>query len=660
MSATRGLEAALLVVAAIALTWGAAASPHVFDAGELVAAAAQLGAGHPPGQPLHALLGYAATLVPLGPLAWRVALLSAAMGLWAAHEAAGIVADAMARDGREGRVLPALTALAVLIAPAVAPQLARPEVYTLALALTLAGARRLIAWACGDRRALRVAALIAGLAVAVHPPHALALIAIGAVTLIAWRRDAWRGIGWAAVACVIGLGMIAYLPVRAMAGARTWGDPTTLDGIVAYLSGRAYGANLGARSGSWAAVIVEPIAYVVIGGGIGIAIALLARARSKSVIVIGAAACAAVVAACLQPHERANPDNVAYAAPAMTLMLALGGAALATSRAPRPVISLGALALVIAPLATSDVASALRAEQTQLETLAFSLVDAPPPRALVVVRSDFVAAAWMQARDVEGARPDLAVMIEGLATSSWHWRSFAGHPRFDGTPSRGAGSGHAAWVRGAIDRARGHVAIVSEHDEPVSGRGSVVGAYLVLATDAADLRRAFAERTAGAPARAMRDVPAWYGGLGHGVVRDLEIARASRWLVRDRAPLAIAALRRASAPLAPEETAIAEGVTGAPRRAPPPLVDDPTAIFATEEDVVRALATILVALGEPGRAMQLLEAQAARGDDRALVQLAWIQLEDGLLEPARAAVARYRALHPDRERELEALGARLR
>ncbi|AKF07998.1 protein O-mannosyl-transferase family [Sandaracinus amylolyticus] len=660
MSSTRGLEAALLVVAGIALTWGAAASPHVFDAGELVAAAAQLGAGHPPGQPLHALLGYAATLVPLGPLAWRIALLSAAMGLWAAHEAAGIVRDAIERDDRGARVLPAVTALAVLVAPAIAPQLARPEVYTLALALALAGARRLIAWACGDRRALRIAAMLAGLAVAVHPPHALALVAIGAVALIGWRRDAWRGVGWAALACVIGLGAIAYLPVRAIAGARTWGDPTTLDGIVAYLSGRAYGANLGARSGSWAAVIVEPIVYVLIGAGVGVAIAVLARARSKRVVVIGAAACAAIVGACLQPHEPANPDNVAYAAPAMALLLALGGAALATSRAHRGALSVGALALVIAPLATSDVASALRAEQTHLETLAFSLVDAPPPRALVVTRSDFVAAAWMQARDVEGARPDVAVMVEGLATSSWHWRSLAGHPRFDGTPARGAGSGRAAWVRGAIDRALGHVAIVSEHDEPVSGRGTVLGAYLVLPTDATGVERAFAERTAGASARAMRDVPAWYGGLGHGVVRDVELARASRWLVRDHAPLAIAALRRASAPLPPDVTAIAEGITASPRRAPPPRVDDPTAIFATAEDAVRALATVLVALGEPERAMQLLEAQATRGDDRALLQLAWIQLGDGLVEPARAAVSRYRALHPDREHELEALGARLR
>ncbi|MDQ3033902.1 MAG: hypothetical protein M3Y87_15910, partial [Myxococcota bacterium] len=101
-------------------------------------------------------------------------------------------------------------------------------------------------------------------------------------------------------------------------------------------------------------------------------------------------------------------------------------------------------------------------------------------------------------------------------------------------------------------------------------------------------------------------------------------------------------------------------VSGSPIRPPPPVVRDAGAIFATAEDVVRELAMMLVALGEPARAAQMLDAQQRRGDDRALLQLAWMQASDGLLEPARAALARYREMHPDREAEIAALAERLR
>ncbi|MGB0680566.1 MAG: protein O-mannosyl-transferase family, partial [Polyangiales bacterium] len=52
------------------------AGPHLFDSGELVAAAWQLQGSHPPGQPLHALLGHGLAQLSLGPVSWRIAWLS--------------------------------------------------------------------------------------------------------------------------------------------------------------------------------------------------------------------------------------------------------------------------------------------------------------------------------------------------------------------------------------------------------------------------------------------------------------------------------------------------------------------------------------------------------------------------------------------------------
>jgi hypothetical protein len=681
------IAATAVATVAIAYGWGAVAGPHLFDAGELVAAGVRLGASHAPGQPLHALLAWGATLFPFGPIAFRVSLLSVALAGAAAFSAARIVDDALARMGATDRGvvwLPAATAVGVLLAPPIAPQIGRPEVYTLALALALEGARQLVAWAARDSgagAALRRAALLAGLAVAVHPPHALALLAVGAALLVALRRDvlrAPRAIGGAALACVAGMLAIAYLPLRAAAGAPTWGDARSASGLLAYLAGSAYRHNLGFRGGASAiGGIVDVLGYVVVPSGL-VAIAaltLIAGRRSEmregaaraALPAIGGSAAAALVAACLQPLQPANPDNVAYAGPAAALAIALGGAALGvTARAAgRTATGVGAVALGLAPLAGGDPGAALRADVPALETLAFALTDAPPPRALVVVRTDFVAAAWMQAQAAESARPDVALLVEGLSTSSWHWRGLAQHPLYDGTPIRsGEGRGYAPWVRGAIMRAVGAVAIASEHDDPVEGRGVVCGPYLLLPTEhveswRARFDRAFAERTIGAPARMIRYGPGGYADNAHGVIREIEIARAWRLLIRGRTALAIAALRRASAPLPAGATAIAEGVVGPPQRSAPPVIRDPNAIFATAEDAVRELAALLYAAGEPARSAALLEAQQARQDDRALLQLAWMLAEDGMIAEARSAVARYRDLRGG-DRDVEALEARLR
>ena len=57
----------------------ATASAHDgwLDSGEFVAQAVALGVAHPPGHPLAALVGKLVTLLPLGPLPWRIAVVSA-------------------------------------------------------------------------------------------------------------------------------------------------------------------------------------------------------------------------------------------------------------------------------------------------------------------------------------------------------------------------------------------------------------------------------------------------------------------------------------------------------------------------------------------------------------------------------------------------------
>src|SRR6476660_5936416 len=58
----------------VAYLWTASGSSYWLDAGEFVAASAQLDIAHPPGHPLTAMYGKLFTLLPLGPLAFRVAI----------------------------------------------------------------------------------------------------------------------------------------------------------------------------------------------------------------------------------------------------------------------------------------------------------------------------------------------------------------------------------------------------------------------------------------------------------------------------------------------------------------------------------------------------------------------------------------------------------
>ena len=58
--------------------WGVSGSGYWFDAGEAMAAVIELTLIHPPGSPLYTLVTYPFTLLPIGPLPFRVALGSAA------------------------------------------------------------------------------------------------------------------------------------------------------------------------------------------------------------------------------------------------------------------------------------------------------------------------------------------------------------------------------------------------------------------------------------------------------------------------------------------------------------------------------------------------------------------------------------------------------
>lgn len=665
----RSPELAWVAVAVFAaLAWGGAAGPHPWDVGELAVAAARLGGSHAPGQPLHALLGHASGWLPLGSYVARLSWLSALGAAIAAYAAGQTVRALSGRDDPSTRIGAALAAIALVLTPAVLRSAMRPEVYALALACTMLGAWALAERARGFVHGLRVTAVLAALALALHPPHALALAAVALVACAAKRPSRVELGSSIALGLVVSVALVAYLPIRGAAGAPCWGEPTSAAGLWAYVSGAAYQRNLGTQQRDALAVA----RYLVLdGGGLPLVLGLVA-VRERALRLPWGMALVAVVAALLQPFEERNPDNVAYDAPALALGLVAAATTLAELARRAPRLGIAALLLPMAPLwASLDGGHLGGADVPVLETFAFETLGAPGPRALLVTRTDFVAASAMLGREVDGDRPDVAHFVSGLATSSWHWRSLAGHPAFDGAPHRGEGSDpRVAYVRGALGRARGHVEIDVEDATLLDETGVMVGALLHTTDRPIDrygidgpptqLRspQATAERTMEVLLAAVRGPPLGDHEAASQILRDVIVRRATLLVTRGEAERARHELVAAAPDAGAAIAALDDGpfVHGGAR-----WIRDPAWFMASRGDVVRAIAVLLDRRGHPEDATTLLRAQAEAGEDLAIAQLAAIELADGLLAAARTSYDAFRARRPGlRSPALDALSHDLR
>lgn len=597
------------------LVWNASAGPHVFDAGELVAAAWQLGASHPPGQPTHALLGHLATWLPVGPIHFRVALLSVATELLAAYLVARLTHDllrarrtsdtaspsdtasdtadtasdtASNADALAPRLAPHVAALGALLTPPLLAQTTRVEVYGLALVFSLVSMRALVAWwQTPSVRSLLVGAFAAGMAAAVHPPHGLALVALGLVFALArWRHLRPRALVGAAAMFLLAALALVHLPLRALAGAPMWGQPTTWASFVDYVTARAYAQNVGVASDH--ALWDQTGAVVLFLASLAPVALLSALAARRWVLLLGVLATTS--AAMLQPLDPAIPDMVAYLGPAVVLLVALGAASIASLSVRTPLAVASLVALGLPGFAIPRVLDDLDAHHPELETLAAIYLESPTPRSVVVVDTDFVAAAWMEARAIEGARPDALLVISGLITSSWHWDTFASHPVFDGTPIRGPGDDpREAFLLGVAIRAKDQVDVVSELD-----RWGLPGARGPYAQSRPTLRIG----RDWLPKLAMDAWPVEGDGTVAAVVRHGVAQHALRLASRNHPSTALVAWSWIGA--TPLDTTDARGPLAT-------WVGDPDSLLVGSADATRLSAVLLVAAGRAEEGVGLLD-----------------------------------------------------
>jgi len=263
------------------LLYGLTAAPYLTwahdgaDGGELLAAAETLGIAHPPGYPTYLLLLHLWTRLPLGDLAHRGNLFSA---LCAAGSVALFTRLVAVQFRRERGLLPQVAALlaGLLVAtmPTLWAQATISEVYTLNALFFVAVWWALWRWEVASSSEhprsglwLVAAGFFLGFGLGNH--LSLALLVPGAVVWIArGRGPTW----WKPLAgLVVGLGIYAYLPLRARAWPPiNWGNPQSWEGFWWLVSGQLYqGFVFGLPAGqilprlsAWAALMRDQFGWI--------------------------------------------------------------------------------------------------------------------------------------------------------------------------------------------------------------------------------------------------------------------------------------------------------------------------------------------------------------------------------------------------------------
>lgn len=428
------LAAAYLRTLAPGITWANDGS----DSGDLVTAAATLGVPHPSGYPTYVLLARLFQLIPLGDLAYRTTLLSAAAAVLAALGVYAITRALLAGDlpGWLAAATAAGAALALGLTPVLWGQAVVAEVYALnalfaALALWLL------------LRELRHAppaapwALAIGLALGNHLTIALlAGLWLLAALYAAPRGARMRRMCGLALWGAAGLLVYAYLPLRAAAHPPiNWGDPRDLASAWWVVSGQLYRPlafglprdELAGRLASSAGLLLRQFGWA--GLALGLVGLLYGAPRERMFVWAGAVAALGYTAFAVGYN---TADSYHYLIPVFMIVAiwaGLGvGLALSLLRrlhrlaAPAAAIGLAALlawrALTILPQvdASGDRRAIVFAERA---------LAAAPPGALVVADGDLDAFPLWYYHYALGRRPDLAVLVDPLLDFAWYRRNLA-------------------------------------------------------------------------------------------------------------------------------------------------------------------------------------------------------------------------------------------
>ncbi|MBT9557510.1 MAG: DUF2723 domain-containing protein [Myxococcales bacterium] len=415
--------------------WRAAPGLTWYDAGELATAASTLGIAHPTGFPGWILLGKLSTLLPFGPSAFRVVIMSCAAGAITVGVGAAVSGQLAARLGLQ--VLPTMVvaALLLLAQPTLALHSTTVEVYSPTVALLC------VLWRVAPSARAAVVGGLVGVLAGLHGASAaLPAFAAWCGHLLTFHSSApWRRRALVSVAfALLGALVLAYLPVRAAADPYSgWGDPSSLGGLWDHLSGArirgAYAQDMGATGKTW---VLAQWVFSQLWDQVGVAlpmaviglVALRVAAPSAALPLGGAVVADVAYTLFVNPMGMRDAQTGVIAAVAAALLAAVGlvmvveRAMRSLEHTGRPWID-GSLAVVVALAITHHLPPWPEAHALRGPTL---LVDGAlaqiPPAGVLFVGSDDFAATTLYAQGVEQARPDVVRLVKQHLHDPHAWR----------------------------------------------------------------------------------------------------------------------------------------------------------------------------------------------------------------------------------------------
>ncbi len=406
---------------------------HWLDSGSLVASAWTMGVAHPPGEPLWLAFARIAQLIPVGDIAFRATLLSALCLALCVLPLSALLRGSLLAEPAEGtqprRWVGSLLILAALLGFSAQLQAGRPEVYAMTALLLLSA---LMVAARGGLRGGCMVGLLLGLGVGLHP--LLCAAATPALLLAALlrprleegmsfvRRPAGHIILGAGLGGLVGLGVMAWLPLRAVAApASAWGVPDNLSRFLDVVLARNFASNFGGDSASlwdnvgvvasvWAGELVPCLLLLLwlclraegAGGLSG-----LGRRRVWAWVAITALWLAGNAGTILPQNKvfGTNPDVLGYLLVGMLGTLPLVGVALSSVSRLAP--------LLVSVVLFFQVADGVQSASTGnflARTFASGQSAGLPPGAILMTSGNDTAFTWGYLQRVERRRSDLQVV----------------------------------------------------------------------------------------------------------------------------------------------------------------------------------------------------------------------------------------------------------
>jgi hypothetical protein len=410
------------LAAGVFITYALGACPTIYvgDSGELVTAVHVLGIPHPTGYPLYVLVGNLWTLLlPVGSIAWRMSLFSAAC----AAAACGAL-YALARRVPLDRPAAAVAALVAAFAPSFWGEANVQRVYALAALFVVLATTTAWRWhSRRDAKSLVLTCFLCGLGATAHPflaVYAGAFVVFAVVTEPAVLRRPGR-LAAAGMTFLLGLVPYLYLPLRARMHPRlNWGRPESLDALLAVVTRRDFWHR------AW---LEEPSDLLVIAGdylrslgteltwaGVALAVAgIFASRRRRWPVLLPVLAMTANVAV-LAVHGSRSDLFIwhRYYIPSYLMgALLLGlGCQVVVERLP---IRLRLLPLAIpAFLFASGWQTFDRSRYRIAEDFSEAVLRSLPPGAHLIATDDNVLFVLMYLHLVEGRRPDVDLILQGI------------------------------------------------------------------------------------------------------------------------------------------------------------------------------------------------------------------------------------------------------